>query len=742
MIRNYNIFTESVRDMMKPKSKEDIEEGLDKLPIFNKIIKMFDRQQDSYNNDSEPYYTQKEIDDLVPVFVEELNNVSSDDAIDFLHDYYNLSWMVRKELRRRIDLEPSGYQLQMIGDLRNLGKLYTHNELALLGKKAEEERKEENRKKRKLTESVRDHMKPKSEDDVRKSLDKIPELKDRLEKGFRFGVYTKEEIKKILEDIPAVDRIRDYTDWKIYSEKDYWDMFENGTPREKLLIGVLLNDRWMKNEVLKDVVPFDKVEIGDYLTMATSIGQTKQPLCKILEKYTFNNKEEFKDYLKKHPGILVASSELKTLFNSFPKVKRNAVVVNIGFNMIMEYGSENVVLPYSEEEIEKNKYLGKFYSEEVKVRMHDEFINESVRDMMKPKSDEDIIKSLSHLTPNEKLLKGAGEGIFSLVKNAIEDGADVDTGLQNSGHKWTALFYASLNNYEDIVRYLLSKGASVTNDTLKYTQGRGHNNILKLLKEYQKKQWGLTNESMKDNVGDDIQKLVDYCEQNLNLQNAKLGKEYGYNSITLCIIDAVFSIGINYNTTRAVVKRYADVNNVKLFRTTDEFPPTNQQDSISKLIERTKAVGVDSMASEIYKNRCRTSTGKSSILKSDAVLRFAEVLKSMGVEYLQDLQRLIGNEELERKIKGIPGQTSGISLDYFYMLAGDDTYVKADRMMFRFFNDAIGYIPSKQEIRRMVTEVTNRMKNKYNGLTPRALDHQIWLFQKDIGGYGKNNIKM
>ena len=226
-------------------------------------------------------------------------------------------------------------------------------------------------------------------------------------------------------------------------------------------------------------------------------------------------------------------------------------------------------------------------------------------------------------------------------------------------------------------------------------------------------------------------KFTNYCDNVLDLKNAKLGKEYHYNSITSCVIDAVFSIGISYQQTQKVVERYNEYFKLKEFRNGDDFPPINNQDSLDNLINKTKKITPEIMANKIYKNRCRTDTHKSSILKSEAVLLFSMALKSFGINYLQNVKKYIGNEELEKKIKKIRGQSSGISLDYFFMLAGDNDYIKADRMMLRFFKDAINEIPNKYSIQKIMIDATNILKNKYPQLTPKMLDHQLWLYQRE-----------
>ncbi len=76
-------------------------------------------------------------------------------------------------------------------------------------------------------------------------------------------------------------------------------------------------------------------------------------------------------------------------------------------------------------------------------------------------------------------------------------------------------------------------------------------------------------------------------------------------------------------------------------------------------------------ADALFGNRQRTST-RSGILKAEAVRRFALALRDAGIDEFPDLDddRLAKAEAIARTI---PGQRSGISFDYFRMLAGDDS---------------------------------------------------------------------
>jgi hypothetical protein len=159
------------------------------------------------------------------------------------------------------------------------------------------------------------------------------------------------------------------------------------------------------------------------------------------------------------------------------------------------------------------------------MKTFNQFINESIRDKMTPKSEDEILKSLKNLTPIEQLLTGIKYNIHWVVKDLINKGifddmdifdkeeilSDVvmdnnvevlsmliDAGIDiHSENDW-ALTHACLNNYYNMVKLLLEKGANphANNNIIKnleefidgiwYTEKekKGYSDILKLLKEY------------------------------------------------------------------------------------------------------------------------------------------------------------------------------------------------------------------------------------------------------------------
>lgn len=226
----------------------------------------------------------------------------------------------------------------------------------------------------------------------------------------------------------------------------------------------------------------------------------------------------------------------------------------------------------------------------------------------------------------------------------------------------------------------------------------------------------------------DTQAIAEFCQAHLDLAAAQLVDEDYYQSLPFCVIDSVYSIKANYTSTRNTVIRFCDY--FGLNRVNRSRPgATAEQLSISTFIKLYDQHGVVAMAEQVYQNRQRTST-RSGILKSEAALRFSQVLQRCGVEYLQDVAQVIGDPAFEQQVQSIPGQASGISVRYFYILAGSDDYIKPDRMITRFIQDAINKTFSVQQSHDAIVGACQLLAVDYPRLTPRLLDNLIWRYQR------------
>jgi len=230
---------------------------------------------------------------------------------------------------------------------------------------------------------------------------------------------------------------------------------------------------------------------------------------------------------------------------------------------------------------------------------------------------------------------------------------------------------------------------------------------------------------------DDIQKTKKHCLDKLDLKNAKLSNEYYYSSLPLCVIDSVFSIGVKYQGVKNTINRICEYYSIEQFYDKKlEIPVRKNQKATSYFITLFENADLDSLVLKVFRNRQRTSV-KNGILKVKAVIKFLKVLKEFKIEYFQDIQKVIGNHEFEKAIKDIPGQRSGISLKYFYMLTGSENDIKPDRMIMRFLYDATDNNFNIEQCQNIIISVVKELNKDGYELTPKLLDNIIWNYQRN-----------
>lgn len=228
------------------------------------------------------------------------------------------------------------------------------------------------------------------------------------------------------------------------------------------------------------------------------------------------------------------------------------------------------------------------------------------------------------------------------------------------------------------------------------------------------------------------QLIYNKCIAELNLTHANLSDEYYYDSLPQCIIDAVYSIGVRYASTRHTVINYC--NNTGITRLSTPLGSPSDTHTVNDLLANIAAYPtIEDCANCLFENKQKTST-KNGILKADAVKCFATVLQSNGIQTLSDIRTASPAtiSAIETGIKAIPGQKSGISFSYFLMLSGDDNHMKIDRWLLRFVGDALGesnYLNVSQAYADLLI-VCSELKKIYLDLTPRLLDHTIWSYMK------------
>lgn len=205
----------------------------------------------------------------------------------------------------------------------------------------------------------------------------------------------------------------------------------------------------------------------------------------------------------------------------------------------------------------------------------------------------------------------------------------------------------------------------------------------------------------------------------ISLKSAELQLRQ-YASVPLCIIDAVFSLGVRYKSVENVVDGFCERHRWSRF--------SGKEHTTSELVAVLTPFENRFEQVDVFRNRQRTSP-RSGITKAEAVYRFAIALKSHEIETLKDVKKKGKQPALRAAITRIPGQNSGLSYNYFLMLAGDVDVVKADRMVRRFVDTALGRSVSQDGAQELVVRAAKVLSGDHPNINPVILDNVIWGYQ-------------
>ena len=115
-------------------------------------------------------------------------------------------------------------------------------------------------------------------------------------------------------------------------------------------------------------------------------------------------------------------------------------------------------------------------------------------------------------------------------------------------------------------------------------------------------------------------------------------------------------------------------------------------------------------------------------LKADVCVEAARRLQAVSVMRISDLHEHAGNAEVRHAWTGVHG-LGWITWQYFCSLAGIDHF-KPDVMLLRFAAETLARYVSPAETDALLSRAFEELKPSHPGLTKRALDHTIWLFER------------
>lgn len=209
-----------------------------------------------------------------------------------------------------------------------------------------------------------------------------------------------------------------------------------------------------------------------------------------------------------------------------------------------------------------------------------------------------------------------------------------------------------------------------------------------------------------------------------------LAEEYRYASLPLCVVDAVFSIGVRYTSTQKVVANLCEYTGWTRFASSRKARGAGGR-GLLDMVALFDTLGIEGMSDTVFQNRQRTSS-RSGILKAEAVLLYCRALTEAGIKTFGDFDQ-DRREYAEAIILGLPGQSSGIAFDYFMMLAGDDNLIKPDRMVQRYVGNALGLntTPQPRQAAILVKLAAKELLSRGHQWTPLSLDYAIWKYQSN-----------
>lgn len=209
--------------------------------------------------------------------------------------------------------------------------------------------------------------------------------------------------------------------------------------------------------------------------------------------------------------------------------------------------------------------------------------------------------------------------------------------------------------------------------------------------------------------------FVEYCRHNLDFQKRQ---EYHYQSLSVCVIDCVYSLRTNYEkVTCKIVERYA-----VRYMGGDKNRPG---DTVSMLLRRMDEIGGPrQFADQIVQNHQKLG-GKRQIPKEEACHKLATYLQHLHIDTLEDFQNFSSPELLEIVVRAVKG-IGDAGANYLFMLAGDPDRCKPDVHIHHCIQDACGCDLGNDECQILFAEAVQELRGEHPDLTVRILDGIIW----------------
>ena len=220
----------------------------------------------------------------------------------------------------------------------------------------------------------------------------------------------------------------------------------------------------------------------------------------------------------------------------------------------------------------------------------------------------------------------------------------------------------------------------------------------------------------------EVRQMVDAVCRSIPLEESELAAEFFPAHLPVALIDAIFRSRLRPGEQPApAAERYCRQLGITP-RRADHWapPPVEEQEPLGDLVRHYDELGAYAIASRVFQT-CRRFPG-TKITRAEAVVRAAQALRHIGIDVLQDVpsRRPAEIDMALRTSPGIDGQTVRMLLMY----TGTEDFVLGDAPVRTFVASAIG----RRTVSAPEAEALVRATAYELILSPRLLDHQIWLY--------------
>lgn len=194
----------------------------------------------------------------------------------------------------------------------------------------------------------------------------------------------------------------------------------------------------------------------------------------------------------------------------------------------------------------------------------------------------------------------------------------------------------------------------------------------------------------------------------------------GYPHLGLALLDAVFSLRANYDsTTVPILRRYCEHSGVIAWD--QRFDQTDPEHGASALLDVLEPLTTEQRCSVLNRQVAPGTTRR----KSDVVVEIAKVFTELDIDTHVQLQSAVTDgDEPERVVRAITG-VGPATWRYILNLSGVERS-KPDSMMLRWLRDADADPSGQEHAARLVEAAVERLQQDGLDVTVRAIDHLVW----------------